>query len=178
MRAMLLPPRSARLMHGPRHPWNGCNALHVPQAPTLPAGLRWSTSGSTLASSAIVSETTTLLRNLDNGAEAGIRSIAPSLPQAARMRACGPPRKLTWSFLVPTPQIFLIGTAHVSRQSAEEVKELLSVVQPGTIMLELCEQRAERLRSAAKVLRSRAAGLWSFSCSQRCIPLHAMAYLG
>ena len=48
-------------------------------------------------------------------------------------------------------QIFLVGTAHVSRSSAEEVRELIRVVQPTTVMVELCEQRAERLRSSAKV---------------------------
>lgn len=53
---------------------------------------------------------------------------------------------------VPILQIFLIGTAHVSRQSADEVKELLHVVRPGTVMVELCAQRAERLRSTSKVL--------------------------
>lgn len=48
-------------------------------------------------------------------------------------------------------QIFLVGTAHVSRSSAEEVRELIRVVQPTTVMVELCEKRAERLRSSAQV---------------------------
>ena len=49
------------------------------------------------------------------------------------------------------PQIFLVGTAHVSRQSAEEVRELIRVVRPSTVMVELCTERAERMRSTPNV---------------------------
>ncbi|CAL5227735.1 g10750 [Coccomyxa viridis] len=63
-----------------------------------------------------LSETQTLLRNLDNGAE-----------------------------------IFLVGTAHVSRDSADEVRELIHVVRPSTIMVELCKKRADKLRSSPKL---------------------------
>lgn len=48
-------------------------------------------------------------------------------------------------------QIFLVGTAHVSRNSAEEVRELIKVVRPSTIMVELCQKRADKLRSSPKV---------------------------
>ena len=48
-------------------------------------------------------------------------------------------------------QIFLVGTAHVSRNSAEEVRELIHVVKPSTIMVELCRKRADKLRSTAQV---------------------------
>jgi hypothetical protein len=44
-------------------------------------------------------------------------------------------------------QIFLVGTAHVSQRSAEEVRHLISLVKPGTVMVELCPARAARLRS-------------------------------
>ncbi|CAL8462425.1 g1958 [Coccomyxa elongata] len=71
---------------------------------------------STSASSAVLSETTTLLRNLTNGAE-----------------------------------IFLVGTAHVSRNSAEEVRELIRVVKPTSVMVELCESRARRLRASSQL---------------------------
>ena len=48
-------------------------------------------------------------------------------------------------------QIFLVGTAHVSRDSAAEVRELIHVVRPSTIMVELCQKRADKLRSSSKV---------------------------
>ena len=48
-------------------------------------------------------------------------------------------------------QIFLVGTAHVSRDSASEVRQLISVVRPSTIMVELCRKRADKLRSSPKV---------------------------
>lgn len=48
-------------------------------------------------------------------------------------------------------QIFLVGTAHVSRNSADEVRELIHVVKPSTIMVELCRKRADKLRSSAQV---------------------------
>ena len=48
-------------------------------------------------------------------------------------------------------QIFLVGTAHVSRDSADEVRELIHVVRPSTIMVELCKKRADKLRSSPKV---------------------------
>lgn len=48
-------------------------------------------------------------------------------------------------------QVFLIGTAHVSRNSAEEVRELIRVVRPTAVMVELCESRARRLRSVQDV---------------------------
>ncbi len=48
-------------------------------------------------------------------------------------------------------QIFLVGTAHVSRNSAEEVRELIRVVKPTSVMVELCEARARRIRASAQV---------------------------
>ena len=62
-------------------------------------------------------------------------------------------------------QIFLVGTAHVSRSSAEEVRELIRVVQPTTVMVELCEQRAERLRSSAQVGCSTTSRLPQINCA-------------
>lgn len=60
----------------------------------------------------MLSNTSTFLRNLSNGAE-----------------------------------IFLVGTAHVSKQSAEEVREMIRLVKPSSVMVELCPQRAARLRA-------------------------------
>jgi hypothetical protein len=77
-------------------------------APDAPSSYRSVSSNST----AILNQTTSFLRNLNNGAE-----------------------------------IFLVGTAHVSQRSAEEVKELIDVVRPDAVMVELCAQRAAKLRS-------------------------------
>ncbi len=60
-------------------------------------------------------------------------------------------------------QIFLVGTAHVSRNSAEEVRELIHVVKPTTIMVELCRKRADKLRSSPKVPSSPLSILYIFS---------------
>ena len=48
-------------------------------------------------------------------------------------------------------QIYLVGTAHVSKDSAEEVRELINIVKPSTVMVELCRKRADRLRSSSQV---------------------------
>jgi hypothetical protein len=44
-------------------------------------------------------------------------------------------------------EIFLVGTAHVSRRSAEEVREVIDAVRPHAVLIELCPARAQRLRS-------------------------------
>ncbi|TYT73747.1 TraB/GumN family protein [Desulfobotulus mexicanus] len=43
--------------------------------------------------------------------------------------------------------IYLIGTAHVSRQSADEVEEAIRAYQPDTVAVELCASRYESIRS-------------------------------
>jgi pheromone shutdown protein TraB len=67
-----------------------------------------STSGN---GTAVLSQTTSFLRNLDTGAE-----------------------------------IFLLGTAHISEQSAQEVRDMITLIKPDVVMIELCPGRAERLR--------------------------------
>ncbi|KAK9906678.1 hypothetical protein WJX75_006000 [Coccomyxa subellipsoidea] len=98
----------------------GANALAQSSLQNGDVNQAWYTairkSSSTSASSAVLSETTTLLRNLNNGAE-----------------------------------IFLVGTAHVSRNSAEEVRELIRVVKPTSVMVELCEARARRIRASSQL---------------------------
>ena len=42
-------------------------------------------------------------------------------------------------------QIILVGTAHVSKKSAEEVKELIELEQPDTVCVELCESRYQNI---------------------------------
>ena len=42
-------------------------------------------------------------------------------------------------------QIVLIGTAHVSKRSAEEVREVIEEVQPDTVCIELCQSRYESI---------------------------------
>ncbi len=42
-------------------------------------------------------------------------------------------------------EIILIGTAHVSKQSAEEVKEIIQQENPNTVCIELCESRYQSI---------------------------------
>lgn len=42
-------------------------------------------------------------------------------------------------------EIILIGTAHVSKQSAEEVKEIIELERPDTVCIELCESRYQSI---------------------------------
>ena len=44
-------------------------------------------------------------------------------------------------------QIFLVGTAHVSSNSAQEVRDVIRLVKPQTVMVELCQGRARQLMS-------------------------------
>lgn len=44
------------------------------------------------------------------------------------------------------PQVFLVGTAHVSSRSVQEVRDMIRLVKPGTVFVELCQGRAERMR--------------------------------
>ena len=43
-------------------------------------------------------------------------------------------------------EIFLVGTAHVSQRSAREVRELVRLVKPTTVCVELCEERLRTMR--------------------------------
>jgi pheromone shutdown protein TraB len=51
------------------------------------------------------------------------------------------------SYLLNSLQIFLVGTAHVSKASSEEVRDMIRLVKPQSVMVELCQQRAARLRA-------------------------------
>lgn len=42
-------------------------------------------------------------------------------------------------------EVFLLGTAHISKKSAEEVVQVLDLVKPDTVFVELCEARASNL---------------------------------
>lgn len=44
-------------------------------------------------------------------------------------------------------EVYLVGTAHVSERSAEDVRRAIEYVQPDCVMLELCEKRAQRIRA-------------------------------
>lgn len=44
-------------------------------------------------------------------------------------------------------EIYLVGTAHVSKASADEVRQLIRLVQPDVVLVELDEGRAARLQS-------------------------------
>ncbi|KAG0620270.1 hypothetical protein M758_4G203300 [Ceratodon purpureus] len=42
-------------------------------------------------------------------------------------------------------QVYLVGTAHVSAKSAEQVREVINQVRPDKVAVELCEERAKNL---------------------------------
>ncbi|KAH8957514.1 hypothetical protein BDL97_07G095800 [Sphagnum fallax] len=44
-------------------------------------------------------------------------------------------------------QLYLVGTAHVSEKSAEEVREVIHQVKPDTVAVELCAERAKKMLS-------------------------------
>jgi hypothetical protein len=44
-------------------------------------------------------------------------------------------------------EIYLLGTAHISEESATNTRDLIQAVKPGTVFVELCEPRARALRS-------------------------------
>jgi len=43
-------------------------------------------------------------------------------------------------------EVFLVGTAHVSERSAEDVRQTIRIAKPHGLMVELCDQRAQRIR--------------------------------
>jgi pheromone shutdown protein TraB len=43
-------------------------------------------------------------------------------------------------------EIFLVGTAHVSKQSAQEVRDMITLIKPDVVFVELCPERAAKLR--------------------------------
>jgi len=47
-------------------------------------------------------------------------------------------------------EIFLVGTSHVSKASARETEELIRLVKPDVIAVELCEERFEQLKEQMK----------------------------
>ena len=47
-------------------------------------------------------------------------------------------------------EIILIGTAHVSKQSAEQVKEVIEAEQPSSVCIELDEQRYQSIQDGNK----------------------------
>mmetsp|Transcript_2152 Transcript_2152/g.7688 ORF Transcript_2152/g.7688 Transcript_2152/m.7688 type:complete len:226 (-) Transcript_2152:461-1138(-) len=56
-----------------------------------------------------------------------------------------PDRALYLRDLMTGTEFFLVGTAHISRKSAEEVASVIQAVQPNTVMVELCPGRARQL---------------------------------
>ena len=43
-------------------------------------------------------------------------------------------------------EVYLVGTAHISRKSADEVRNVIRSVRPDTVFLELCDARAAAMR--------------------------------
>lgn len=44
-------------------------------------------------------------------------------------------------------EVFVVGTAHVSRQSAQQVRDVIEAAKPDSVVVELCEERAGKLRA-------------------------------
>lgn len=42
-------------------------------------------------------------------------------------------------------EVYLVGTAHISKRSAEEVQRIMRTVKPSTVLVELCAARAKQL---------------------------------
>ena len=47
-------------------------------------------------------------------------------------------------------EVYLVGTAHISESSADEVRDLVRLVKPNTVFVELCAGRAMKMRSAKR----------------------------
>ena len=43
-------------------------------------------------------------------------------------------------------QVFLVGTAHVSKESAQQVKQVIEEESPDTVCVELCQARYQSIR--------------------------------
>ena len=55
------------------------------------------------------------------------------------------PDRVTQITLADNRQVFLVGTAHVSRESVEDVKQAVDMVSPDRICVELCKPRYQTL---------------------------------
>lgn len=51
--------------------------------------------------------------------------------------------------------VYLVGTAHVSKQSVVEVQQTIDIVQPAVVFLELCHQRENLLTADASEMRKK-----------------------
>ena len=47
-------------------------------------------------------------------------------------------------------EVYLVGTAHISRKSADEVRSVIRSVKPDVVFVELCRARADAMRSGAR----------------------------
>ena len=47
-------------------------------------------------------------------------------------------------------KFFIIGTAHLSRSSVNEVKNIISEVKPDSVCIELCSSRYESIKNISK----------------------------
>jgi pheromone shutdown protein TraB len=55
-------------------------------------------------------------------------------------------------------EVYLVGTAHISRKSADEVRSVIRSVKPDVVFVELCRARAEAMRAARSGARDDPAG--------------------
>jgi hypothetical protein len=114
--------------------------------------------------STLLDNTTSLLRNLHNGAE--VHETRPWSKPCSHACASNPDLRacdstcicvshfstcecsmVLWSITLCARQVYLVGTSHVSKASAVEVKQVIQAVRPQTVMVELDADRAQRLIS-------------------------------
>lgn len=50
----------------------------------------------------------------------------------------------------PGKQVFVVGTSHVSAESAQQVREVIRGIQPEAVLLELCDERARQLEQRSR----------------------------
>jgi pheromone shutdown protein TraB len=72
--------------------------------------------------------------------------------------------------------VYLVGTAHVSAESAREVRELMRVVKPSSVMLELCDERLRSMREKLAAPSGRADARLTFAT--RAVKDFASAFRG
>lgn len=87
-------------------------------------------------------------------------------PRPSQCRClCWVPQRDTLSYLRDARanrEVYLIGTAHISQRSAEEVGDLIRLVRPAHVAVELCPQRKARLQADAQQHDQMSALLRSF----------------
>ncbi len=76
------------------------------------------------------------------------RNAAPSSPEPSTPESPQPLPDSVHELDLEGRKLYLIGTAHVSKKSVEEVRQTIEQVQPDTVCVELCQARYANLQRA------------------------------